>query len=86
MTRMGQKSPMTRTGQVGLKTRTTQTNPMTKIGQAGPKTQMGWDGLAQRLGPVVLDDLYELGRLDDPDGSSGPDNLMDRAGSMTWTG
>ena len=65
MTRMDQVGPMTRTGQTGS---------MTQMGQEGPKTQMGWDGSARQLGRVMPDDLYGLGKLDDPNWSSGPDN------------
>jgi len=47
-------------------TRTGQTGSMTQMGQEGPKTQMGWDGSARQLGRVMPDDLYGLGKLDDP--------------------
>jgi len=35
---------------------------------------MRWDGSDRRLRQVVFDDLYGLGRPNDLDGSSGPNN------------
>jgi len=47
---------------------------MTKTGQAGPKTRMDWVGLARQFEQPVSDNLYGLGRLDDPNRPSGPDD------------